>query len=327
MSFRTQAADRHSVSELNHVDRTCLSALERIIGQAIRYVETLSWDTVGYTSEHGRVIGLSMFGCGLKEIPEQVGVLTALECLSFRDNSIVEFPQFITGLPRIKVISCERNEIRSLPSFCNARETLESLYFAHNKISELPHDIGELRALTILDLDQNDLQYLPESVGSLASLLELNLGSKKFMTKQKANTYDEAPLREYTFENRTPRSPFELQSILFGQTFNRIETLPGSIGDLSHLKTLSIVSNRLSALPDTICKLNSIKEIDLSYNELDHLPQGLGMLPNLESLDVSYNRLSLLPASIKHSATLRRLQFTGNPCADGKTKQVQTGDV
>lgn len=77
-----------------------------------------------------------------------------------------------------------------------------------------------------------------------------------------------------------------------------LNTVPGSIGRLSALRSAELSANRILSLPDSIRYLTELRVLHLSNNFLQHLPDGIVSLTNLSGLFLAYNNLIDLPDSI-----------------------------
>ena len=104
-------------------------------------------------------------------------------------------------------------------------------------------------------------------------------------------------------------------------TYNFINEIDASIGNLQNLKSFIIgsggsSSNPLKKLPESISKLQKLEEIYATNCELESLPELFVNLKNLENLDLSMNKISKLPKSIKKLKNLKRLNLKGNPISE-----------
>jgi len=94
--------------------------------------------------------------------------------------------------------------------------------------------------------------------------------------------------------------------------FNYLTSIPGSIGNLLNLETISLTSNLLESLPESIGNLVRLKHLFLTNNRLQGLPASIGNLENLDALFVRENQLQSIPASIGNLRALRSLDLTKN---------------
>lgn len=110
-----------------------------------------------------------------------------------------------------------------------------------------------------------------------------------------------------------PEIPFRLPHLrVLDLSYNRLKSLPDSIGYLFHLEELLISFNQLEAIPDTIIYLKVLQKLDLSHNCITQLPDNLGKITTLAKLNVSHNKLACLPKSLGKLPNLRTLLAAGN---------------
>lgn len=93
---------------------------------------------------------------------------------------------------------------------------------------------------------------------------------------------------------------------------NGLDSLPGEIGELKHLKRLVVSSNRLSYIPPVIGNLTNLEEISFKHNRITSLPPEIGKLINLKELYLDYNQLDSLPKEIGNLKDLEILGITNN---------------
>lgn len=110
-----------------------------------------------------------------------------------------------------------------------------------------------------------------------------------------------------------PEIPFRLPHLrVLDLSYNRLKSLPDSIGYLFHLEELLISFNQLEAIPETIVYLKVLQKLDLSHNCITQLPDNLGKITTLAKLNVSHNKLASLPKSLGKLPNLRTLLASGN---------------
>ena len=115
---------------------------------------------------------------------------------------------------------------------------------------------------------------------------------------------------------------------------NRLRgTIPPSLGQLSHLQTLSLPFNQLSGtIPPELGGLTALQTLDLRRNQLSGtIPPSLGQLSHLQTLDLALNNLSgTIPPELGGLTALQTLDLYGNqlrgtiPPSLGQLSHLQT---
>lgn len=93
---------------------------------------------------------------------------------------------------------------------------------------------------------------------------------------------------------------------------NKLQSLPGAVGDLQELRQLRLSHNQLSVLPLGLFSLPLLYSLTLQNNLLETLPPELGRLQSLTELDVSRNRLTELPSALGDLSALTSLNLQHN---------------
>lgn len=158
-------------------------------------------------------------------------------------------------------------------------DSLETLDLSNNQLSDLPDDLPRLHKLQRLFLSNNNFEIVPEVLSQCPQLSMIAFKGNR------VNTLSENAL------------PARTRWLIL--TDNCLESLPSSIGSLSHLQKLSLAGNQLRALPQQLANCNQLEFIRLAANQLQELPTWLLSLPRLTWLG-----------------------YAGNPFCDGWSEQV-----
>ena len=167
----------------NHTpEKNVISIIEREIQKPIPLLDKLKPNLTGYICENGDITGLSLFKCGLREIPLKVMMLKTLKKLFLRRNNIKELPESIGFLPDLELLDLRINEINKLPNSIGLLSKLKYLNLSSNYLFSLPSSIGNLSALTKLNLNNNKLKAIPDSLDNLMYLKELKIKANFWIT-------------------------------------------------------------------------------------------------------------------------------------------------
>ncbi len=108
-----------------------------------------------------------------------------------------------------------------------------------------------------------------------------------------------------------------------------LESLPDSIGQLSHLQTLNLLNTPLQQLPESVGKLSSLQTLELSHTQLQELPDSIGQLSHLQTLNLLNTPLQQLPESVGKLSSLQTLELSHTqlqelPDSIGQLSHLQT---
>ena len=158
---------------------------------------------------------------------------------------------------------------------------------------------GEYGRVVALDLSTQNLDsfYFPEIAANLEAMRTMNLGRNR-LSGVPANVWLLEFLQELILDsNRISAFPAE-----FFSDSNTAPLYPGRILFLRNLKTLSLSYNRLDSIPATIQNLTTLQRIRLISNPLRDLPLEIGNIASLlestgdtwsgyNGLDVTYDHI------------------------------------
>ena len=94
--------------------------------------------------------------------------------------------------------------------------------------------------------------------------------------------------------------------------WNTLSSVPGSLANLTSLKTLDLSHNQLQSFPPYLYSLPHLDYLNLSHNHLQSLPvEGAENLNTLE-INLSSNSLPSLPAALSKCKRLKVLRVEEN---------------
>jgi hypothetical protein len=152
-------------------------------------------------------------------------------------------------------------------------------------LTEFPREIfGLAGSLEVLDLSGNALSALPDDLGRLTKLRALFCSGNRF-TRLPEVLGDCGALSQVGFRGcglrDVPAAALPPALRWLTLTDNRIESLPGALGERPLLQKLMLAGNRLGALPESLVGATRLELLRVSANRLDDLPRWLAHLPRL----------------------------------------------
>eukprot|EP00878_Enallax_costatus_P026031 GHUV01027903.1.p1 GENE.GHUV01027903.1~~GHUV01027903.1.p1 ORF type:complete len:599 (+),score=189.93 GHUV01027903.1:562-2358(+) len=253
----------------------------------------------------------------IQHLPEQLWAgVTALNTLHLSSNKLRQLPQGISALSALKLLDVSDNPLSSLPEEIASLPALASLSCSNCSIPALPDALGVQQPnLTAVNASGNHLTAVPTGLRAASSLAVLNLGRNQ-LTDISAVA--------------------GLQSLKeLDVSYNKLQALPESVGNLPRLSVLDAKNNQISGLPAALGTATALLELKLGFNRITELSGSMGMLVNLKTLDLrnnllqalpdtlcglqlvlldlTNNSLSRLPPALGHMTSLRSLPLDGNP--------------
>uniref|UniRef100_A0A7C9E4N0 Protein-serine/threonine phosphatase n=1 Tax=Opuntia streptacantha TaxID=393608 RepID=A0A7C9E4N0_OPUST len=218
-------------------------------------------------------------------------------------------PEAFGKLRSLVAVNLSSNQLQAIPDSIAGLENLEELNLSSNSLLSLPDSIGLLLKLRILSVSGNKLTALPDSICRCRSLVELDASFNNLGYLPTNIGYELVNLRKLVVH------------------YNKIRSLPTSVGEMISLQHLDVHFNELHGLPLTIGKLTNLVSLNLSgnFSDLKELPETLGDLINLEELDLSNNQIHALPNSFGRLEKLKKLNLEQNPIAIPPIEVVKDG--
>ncbi|KZV33600.1 plant intracell Ras-group-related LRR protein 1-like [Dorcoceras hygrometricum] len=237
----------------------------------------------------------------LKETESGKGI----EKVDLSESKLRALPEAFGRLASVIVLNLSHNQLEAIPDSVTGLENLEELYLSSNILESLPDAIGLLFKLKILDVSGNKLIALPDSISHCRLLIELDASFNKLTYLPTNIGFELVNLKRLSIQYNKIRSlPLSIGGMkslkLLDVHFNELHSLPHSVGKLINLEILNLSNNfsDLTELPANISALISLKELDLSNNQIHTLPFTFGQLFNLTKLNLDHNPLRIPPEEV-----------------------------
>jgi len=222
-----------------------------------------------------RVRSLSLYGCGLKVLPDAVLALRKLVHLNLSRNRLVTLPDEIAQLASLEELVLHDVPLgRGLGAGLCRLPKLRDLWVIRANFKSLPDDIGDLADSLerLLIVQCRKLQTFPASFAKLVHLKHLEIDH--------CDVIDAIPSAVWSMR--------ELEHLdLSGTTLGRI---PETLGDLRALKELQLRGCEFE-LPRSIGSCASLETLDMVFGKVDDLPESFYALPALARLRIQYSPL------------------------------------
>ncbi|TPP57503.1 Leucine-rich repeat protein soc-2 [Fasciola gigantica] len=264
-----------------------------------------------------------------------VGNLKVLETLVVKSNNLQgPIPQELSNLVELRTLDLSKNRLTEIPSTISYCTKLGRLLVDYNQIGQIPESIEQLKDLKILGI--KPLQY------DDARRFYFPLLGEHATPDAPSNKCDFITQYVCQIPRRGSQSDAERQAgywifvVELDLSYNVVDRLPDSIGEMISLEVLDLTSNRLKnlcqlcspkmipfsrgphiftstkSLPRTIGKLRRLTRLHLEFNQITFLPLEIGNLAELQLLNLESNQLSRLPSSIGKLSNLMQLKLTDN---------------
>jgi hypothetical protein len=130
--------------------------------------------------EQGEVVRLDLTNedfssPGLAVLPASIGGLTSCKVLLLNDNDLRNLPEEIGAMKALQKLEVRNNRLEALPASIGTLTNLTEIDLRNNEITTLPTEIGKLDKVWKLQLWGNRLETLPASIDGMSSLRELYL--------------------------------------------------------------------------------------------------------------------------------------------------------
>ncbi|KAH8823729.1 hypothetical protein DL96DRAFT_1558633 [Flagelloscypha sp. PMI_526] len=223
----------------------------------------------------------------LQSLPDHIVYLRSLRILNISYNKFEELPAETALLFALRILDVSFNRITQLPEMLGGLEYLEELVCAGNQITHMPENIIGLRKLRLLDCQWNRIERLG-GVFRLPALRRLRADHNSLASLELGD-------HGHPFQPNVTKTADDMGS-----------------SSTSLLRFLSISYNRLTSLPASIGNLTHLEGLECSNNILNDLPPSLGVLKKLRWLDLHNNCIRALPITLWDCESLQMLNLTNN---------------
>ncbi|KAI8509120.1 Acetyl-coenzyme A synthetase, cytoplasmic [Branchiostoma belcheri] len=126
--------------------------------------------------QRSRVSKIYLAGNKLRQIPDGLGLLPNLTCLSAPKNKLKKIPAGIPDLGYLTVVDFNRNHLTKFPEVLQHLPGLKKVFLCFNKIKSIPAGVlPNMKSLKVLALDKNHLKGVPQDIVKCNSLVELHV--------------------------------------------------------------------------------------------------------------------------------------------------------
>ncbi|MFX1257698.1 MAG: leucine-rich repeat domain-containing protein [Promethearchaeota archaeon] len=144
---------------------------------------------------------------------------------------------------------------------------------------------------------------------SIGKLEKIEIKRSGDLFSRRYNLYSYEDIYSYGYNGFTVKDNHVIE-IVFNNS--GLISLPENIGELTHLKILSIENNKLEKLPESLGNLLNMELLNLSRNKIKNIPKSLGNLKSVKYLDLGVNEIRILPENLKNLENLEYLDLTRN---------------
>lgn len=294
--------------------------------------------------DYSKIKYLNLEGKNLKQLPEHVAEMTALETVKLGANPKLDLQaafEVLARLPNVKHLTFSTDS--TIPDQIGQLAQLETLTI--NEITKpctFPESIGQLKNLQYLLVMSDSDVVFPEPFAELTALAELYVRAASWQLPSKF--YQLTRLKQLDFSNcRLHQVPeemvqmTELGNVMFCSPDTRdyeqilsviaqmpnikvlemsVNPVPKAIGLCKHLEEIVVWggSDRENPLqlPDELFELKQLQTLLLNMSHLNQIPEGIGQLKGLKTLSFLESTFEYLPDSIGELSNLESLNINEN---------------
>lgn len=286
-----------------------------LIGRKIPIISEVSGDSFGAVIWFKQIIGLSLNGCNLEEIPSVIFGLPELRFLYLNNNNIREIPNQIKELTSLETLSLRGNKVLHIPTLPKSIRKIDisgnrlqgkivldypnllSINFSDNMVSSV-EIVTNPRNIEVLDLSRNKIKTLSHSLHS-ASIQRLSLQKNEI---ERIDSWFPTQVKELNLSHNHlgPLIDFENcgrfeQLTELNLSVNGAEDLRLRTAQFPMLEVIRLTGNRFTHLPKSLLEFKSLRKIYAGANLINELQEEFCKKEGLEYIGLENNRISILP--------------------------------
>ncbi|XP_017863266.1 PREDICTED: leucine-rich repeat and death domain-containing protein 1 isoform X1 [Drosophila arizonae] len=210
--------------------------------------------------------------------------LDDLEMRSFRDMNF-----------NIYKLRMQWNGLRSLPELpFRGLSNVTYLSVADNELDEIPkHVLNHMPLLQTFDISRCNIRVVQQDdLKGIQKITNLILPSNNI--------------------TRLDRGAFPLSLLILHLGRNQLESLNGSLAELTNLHSLFINANNISDLDKELPDGSKLRLLMAHNNRLEHLPANMATMDDLEIIHLHFNRLRSFDRVLRNAQHLTELLANNN---------------
>ncbi len=284
--------------------------------------------------QNHEIVGLTLKGLDLEDIPEEIFLLKDLKYLNLENSELNEFPEGIQYLKNLEELNLSNCQIENYSRDSFLGQSLKRVNYSNNEISGAPVNFFRMVHLEFLDLSNNydfledvffeqlpniDLLDITNNhliINNVDILRKFRIVKLFPEIEINTNGISNLPGLEINYFGYTLslQEVFAFEELILSINQNiidpekyRAQFLP----DYVNKRKLSLYNCQLYENLNFISNLVKLEELDLSNNELRDLPD-LKKLQNLKTLNLRKNYFKTFPKEILKLPNLVDLDISEN---------------
>ncbi len=192
------------------------------------------------------LVGLSLEGQSLSEVPRKIFKAKRLTGLNLSNNNISRLPKKMNKLTHLKDLNLSHNQLNEIDAICNV-VSLAKLDVSHNQIQEMPRNFRYLLRLETLYLQNNQIKEL-----------------KNF--RQSRLVYLDASNNQIEKIDNSLLTSKKLSYLNLSD--NNLSALPKNFKRLKGIEILDLSNNQFKIIPAGLSEMKNLKYLNLKGNPI-----------------------------------------------------------